>query len=51
MPNPRIRPQSTKNVNAMAVYFRGNFVYLGESSASIVTEEMSKIHPKDAGQK
>ena len=45
------RPQPTKNVKARAVYFRGNFVYLGGSNASIVTGEMDEIHRKDTGQR
>ena len=43
-----IRPQPIRNVNARAVYFRGNFVNLRGSNAGIVTEEIGKIHRKDA---
>ena len=48
---PELRPHPTKNVKARAVYFRGNFVYLGGSNASIVTGEMDEIHRKDTGQR
>ena len=45
------RPHPTKNVKARAVYFRGNFVYLGGSNAGIVTGDMDEIHRKDTGQR
>ena len=37
------RPHPTKSVKARAMCFRGNFVYLGGSNASIVTGEMDEI--------